>query len=187
MSSVHSRLTPSLVPQTVKQILIWFNTPPQQTRPLLYTHLVWLICWKRLLKIWGAVLKNCPLKRVLRVPTLCKGAVWGLMRDFPRANQRLQPRVWGFEGLRVWGFEENPMGALTLPCSTVLAPKALSWGDSYSTLPRGFSTIAETTKIMRFTGKWSRRLASLPKFTTNFFSSVIRNFGQFFVKNFGVP
>ena len=29
------------------------------------------VVWKRLLKIRGAVWKNCPLRRVLRMPTLC--------------------------------------------------------------------------------------------------------------------
>ena len=58
---------------------------------------------------------------------------------------------------------------MTLPRSTVSAPEALSWGDSYSTLPQGFSTVAQTTKIMRFTGEWSRWLAFLTEFTTNFF------------------
>ena len=33
--------------------------------------------------------------------------------------------------------------------------RALSWGDSYSTLPQGFSTVAQTTNFMRFIGKWS--------------------------------
>ena len=62
------------------------------------------------------------------------------------------PRGFAAEGLP----EENPEGALTLTRRTVSELDALSWGDSYSTLPQGFSTVAQTTKIMRFTGKWSQ-------------------------------
>ena len=39
---------------------------------------------------------------------------------------------------------ENPSGALKLPLSTVSAPSTLSLGDSFSTLPLGFSTVAFT-------------------------------------------
>ena len=79
--------------------------------------------------------------------------MWGLPGDFLRAN----PRGRSSQGFASEGLpEENLEGALTLPNSTVSAPKALSWGDSYSSLPRGFSTVAQSTKIMRFAGKWSQ-------------------------------
>ena len=53
------------------------------------------------------------------------------------------------EGIKPWalrplGFAASglPSGALTLPLSTVLAASKLSLGDSFSTLPLGFSTVA---------------------------------------------
>ena len=51
--------------------------------------------------------------------------------------------------------KENPEGALTLPFRAVLPLKALSWGDTYSTLSKEYSTVAQTTKFMRLSGKWS--------------------------------
>ena len=66
-----------------------------------------------------------------------------------------KPRGRNHQGFTAKGLpKENPEGALTLPLSPLWAPKALSWGDSYSTLPQGFSSVAQTTKFMRLTGKW---------------------------------
>ena len=47
---------------------------------------VWLPEWPPV----GKFPDNCPIRRVARVPTLCYGAVWGLPRDIPRANLKLQ-------------------------------------------------------------------------------------------------
>ena len=64
------------------------------------------------------------------------------IRDFLLTLKATVVRPLGFaaEGLP----EENPEGALTLPLSTVSAPSTLSLGDSFSTLPLGFSTVAFT-------------------------------------------
>ena len=47
--------------------------------------------------------------------------------------------------------KESVEGADTVLRGSVRAPEALSLGDRYSTLPQGFSTVAQTTKILRFT------------------------------------
>ena len=63
-------------------------------------------------------------------PTICKPSAakpWGL-------------RFLGFAALGLPS--ENPSGALTLPLSTLSPPSTLSLGDSFSSLPLGFSTVA---------------------------------------------
>ena len=48
--------------------------------------------------------------------------------------------------------KESVEGANTVLRDSVRTPKGFS-EESYSLLPQGFSTLAQTTKIMRFTGK----------------------------------
>ena len=83
-----------------------------------------------------------------------KGAVKVLLRDFLRANPRLQIQGGAaLQGLAADGLsEENPKKPSRC---TVPATSALSWGNIYST-PPGISIVAETTKSMRFTGEWSQ-------------------------------
>ena len=51
--------------------------------------------------------------------------------------------------------KESVEGANTVLRGSVRTPEGFS-EESYSLLPQGFSTLAQTTKIMRFTGKWSQ-------------------------------
>ena len=98
---------------------------------------------------------NCPPKESVEGDdTVLRGSVRapkGFSKGKPEAAK---PRGRSPQGFAAEGLpEENLEGALTLPQSKVSAPEALSWGDSYSTLPQGFSTVDQTTKIMRFTGE----------------------------------
>ena len=79
----------------------------------------------------------------------------GFSKGKPKAAKprRRSPQGSAAKGL----FEENPEGALKLPRSAVWAPEALSWGDIYSTLPQGFSTVSQTRgKIYVHTNLWTQ-------------------------------
>ena len=53
--------------------------------------------------------------------------------------------------------------------------------------PKDFQQLLRLPKSWGLLANEARRLKFLTEFTTNFSSSVIRNFGHFFVKNFEVP
>ena len=76
-----------------------------------------------------AVWKNYPLRRVPWELTLYWRVVWGPPQEFPRANPWLQNLRFSLE---------NPLGAFTLPRSTVSTPLTLSFGNSFFTLPEYF-------------------------------------------------
>ena len=106
------------------------------TLPIVLLILAFLILWRRKKKSKNYQIRNC-VSAFFNCVSLYGGSLKATVEN---------PR----------GSVENPEGALTLPRNTVTAPEALSWGDSFSTLPQGFSTVVQTTKIMRFTDKWSQ-------------------------------
>ena len=71
---------------------------------------------------------------------MCRHCAAGQCEGKPSASKPWGLRPLGFEALGLPS--ENPLGALTLPLSTVSVPSTLSLGDSFSTLPLGFSTVA---------------------------------------------
>ena len=98
--------------------------------------------------------KLSPKESVEGADTVLRGSVRAPEGFFEGKPEAVKLRGRSPRGFEAEGFpEENPEGALSLPRSTVLAPEVLSCGASYSTLPQGFSTVAQTTKIMRSTGK----------------------------------
>ena len=58
------------------------------------------------------------------------------------SNTVLRGSVRALKGFSKGKPDKNSEGALTLPCSTVLALAAISWGYSYSILSQGFSTVS---------------------------------------------
>ena len=80
---------------------------------------------KQLVKIQRAVWKNCPLRRVLRIPTQCSvhsvRAPKGFSEGKPEASK---PRGRSPRGFEAKGLpEENPEVALTLPAAQCGHPR----------------------------------------------------------------
>ena len=116
-------------------------------------HPYWWRVWKRLLKIRGAVWKNCPPKESVEGDdTVLRGSVRAPEGFSEGKIEAAKPRGHSPQGFAAKGLpEENSEGSLTLPQSTVSAPeapKALSWGDSYSTLPKDFQ------QLLRLPNSW---------------------------------
>ena len=117
-------------------------------------------CWKSL----GQSGITIPSGECLGCRHCAAGQCKGSLGIFSGKPLTAKPR-----GLRPLGFAasglplENHSGALTLPLSTMSTPSTLSLGDSFSTLPLGFSTVAFKLPLGFF------RSLYCPTFLRNFY------------------